>query len=102
MRDSKGNALDRSKFIYRTYRIAPELKPYIPIIGVGFTILLSTWEFPEASREDVKNTKVPLSAQDADQLGYLVRPSRKSATEVVAAALLRARASNVRPPRRVG
>ena len=100
--EHKENARDGVHFIYRTYRIAPELKPYIPIIGVGFTLLLSTWEFPPASREDAKNTKVPLSAQDVDQLGYLVRYSRKSATEVVSAALLRAKASNVRPPRRVG
>ena len=102
MAESKEKMRGRSNFIYRTYRISPELKPYIPIIGVGFTLLLSTWEFPQASREDAKNTKVPLSAEDVDQLDYLARHSRKSATEVVSAALLRAKASNVRPPRRVG
>jgi len=92
---------ERAHIIHRVYRIAPELKPYIPIIGVGLTLLLSTWEFPQAPREDAKNTKVRLSPEELGQLGYLVRHSRKSATEVVAAALLRARASNVRPPRRV-
>jgi hypothetical protein len=102
MAESKGNMRGRSNCIYRTYRISPELKPYIPIIGVGFTLLLSTWEFPQVPRADAKNTKVPLSAEDIDQLGYLARHSRKSATEVVAAALIRAKASNVRPPRRVG
>src|SRR6266571_2400651 len=97
----KNRVRERTDFIYRVYRIAPELKPYIPIIGVGLTLLLSTWEFPQAPREDAKNTKVRLSPEELGQLGYLVRHSRKSATEVVAAALLRARASNVRPPRRV-
>jgi hypothetical protein len=89
----------RSHLIYRTYRISPELKPYIPIIGLGFTFLLSTWEFPETSREGATNTKVPLSAEDVERLGYLARHSRKSATEVISAALIRAKASNVRPPR---
>jgi hypothetical protein len=99
MAEHKGNTRDHSNLIYRTYRIAPELKPYIPIIGVGFTLLLSTWEFPKTSREDARNTKVPLTAEDVEQLDYLARHARKSATEVISAALLRARASNVRPPR---
>ena len=102
MDECNNRVRERAHIIHRVYRIAPELKPYIPIIGVGLTLLLSTWEFPQASREDAKNTKVPLSVEDVDQLDYLARHSRKSATEVVSAALIRAKASNVRPPRRVG
>jgi hypothetical protein len=95
--EHKENARDGVHFIYRTYRIAPDLKPYIPIIGVGFTLLLSTWEFPKTSREGARNTKVPLSVEDVARLDYLTRHAHKSATEVISAALLRAKASNVRP-----
>ena len=99
MEENYENKKDRTHFINRTYRIPPELKPYIPIVGVGLSLLLSSWEFPKASREDAKNTKVPLTAEEVEQLGYLARHARMSATEVIAAALLRARASNVRPRR---
>jgi hypothetical protein len=88
-----------SKVFYRVYRVPPELKPYIPIIRVGFALLLSTWEFPKTSRENVRNTKVALTAEELQQLGYLAKHARRSATEVIAAALLRAKASNVKPPR---
>src|SRR4051794_32979832 len=90
---------DRSPVFYRVYRGPPELKPYIPIIGVGFALLLSTWEFPKTSRQNVRNTKVALTAAEVEQLGYLAKHARRSANEVIAAALLRAKASNVKPPR---
>src|SRR5260370_39098515 len=93
MAESKEKMRGRSNFIYRTYRISPELKPYIPIIGVGFTLLLSTWEFPQSSREDAKNTKVPLSAEEVDQLDSFARHSRKSATESIPAAIMSANES---------
>lgn len=89
---------ERSRIFYRVCRLPCELKPYIPIIGVGFALLLSTWEFPKPARENVRNTRVKLTAEEVEQLAYLASHARRSATEVIAAALLRARASNVRPP----
>ena len=102
MDDCNNRVRERAHIIHRVYRIAPELKPYIPIIGVGLTLLLSTWEFPQVLRENAKNTKVPLSPEELGQLSYLAGHSGKSATEVISAALIRAKASNVRPPRGVG
>jgi hypothetical protein len=79
-------------------RIEQDLKPYIPIISVGFTFLLNTWEFPHVTRDGAKQTRVALSETDREALQYLVKHSGRSAQEVVSAALISAKNSKVRPP----
>jgi hypothetical protein len=78
-------------------RVKPELKPFIPIIGVGFTLLLDTWEFPDLDRQGAINTRIALTEGDRSSLFYLMQHSRKSASEVISAALTRAKNSKVRP-----
>jgi hypothetical protein len=86
-----------SHFMSMVIRIEPALKPYIPIIGVGFTFLLDTWEFPHVTKDCAKQTRVALSESDREAMKYLMKHSGKSAELVVAAALIRARNSKVRP-----
>jgi hypothetical protein len=84
-------------FIVLVSRIKPELKQFIPIISVGFSLLLETWEFPVANREGAINTRVAITQGDRESLLYLMRHSGKCASEVISAALMRAKNSKVRP-----
>jgi hypothetical protein len=86
---------------YTVVRLQPLLKPYIPIIGTGLRILLSTWVFPDVQRDGARNTRVTLDNYDRDQLNYVLRHAGRSATEVISAALVYAQRSNVRPPNAV-
>jgi hypothetical protein len=86
-----------SKAMQVVFRIDPILKVHISIISVGFALLLDTWEFPPVEKKGVKSIRVTLTADDKEALDYLVRWSGKSAAEVVAAALIRAKNSKVRP-----
>jgi hypothetical protein len=79
------------------FRIEPILKPHISIISVGFALLLDTWDFPPVEKKGAKAVRVTLTAADKEALDYLVKHSGKSAAEVVAAALMRAKNSKVRP-----
>src|SRR5947209_895469 len=78
-------------------RIRPELKPFIPIISVGIALLLESWEFPAFQREGAINTRIAITLDDRGYLFYLMRHSGRSAAEVIAAALTRAKNSKVRP-----
>jgi hypothetical protein len=84
-------------FICMVSRIKPELKPFISIIGVGFTLLLDTWEFPVFDRDGAINTRIRLTEADRASLFYLRQHSGKSASEVISAALMRAKNSKIRP-----
>jgi hypothetical protein len=86
-----------SNAICVVFRIDPILKPQISIISVGFALLLDTWEFPPVDRKAAKAVRVTLTTSDKDALDYLVKHSGKSAAEVVAGALIRAKNSKVRP-----
>ncbi|MDB5406355.1 MAG: hypothetical protein JWL84_1267 [Rhodospirillales bacterium] len=86
----------KADLIYIVTLIKPELKPYTPIIGVGFTLLLDTWKFPTAEKTGAKNTRVAFARADHEALIYLMKHSGKSAAEVVSAALIRAKHSKVR------
>jgi hypothetical protein len=97
MRKEETSQNIESNFIIIVSRIRPELKPFIPIISVGFTLLLDTWEFPAFGREGAINTRVALTEGDRASLFYLTRHSGKSASEVISAALTRAKNSKVRP-----
>src|SRR5436305_1827184 len=79
------------------FRIDPILKVHISIVSVGFALLLDTWNFPPVETKGAKAVRVTLTAADKEALDYLVQHSGKSAAEVVAAALIRARNSKVRP-----
>src|SRR5690349_21332440 len=80
-----------SKAMQVVFRIDPILKSHISIISVGFALLLDTWEFPPVEKKGVKSIRVTLAAADKEALDYLVKHSGKSAAEVVAAALIRAK-----------
>jgi hypothetical protein len=86
-----------SKTVQVVFRIDPILKVHISIISVGFALLLDTWEFPPVDRRGAKAIRVALTKADKEALDYLVKHSGKSAAEVVAAALIRAKNSKVRP-----
>jgi len=86
-----------TNFIVLVSRIKPELKPFISIISVGFTLLLDTWEFPIFKREGAINTRITLTEGDRSSLFYLMQHSRKSASEVISAALTRVKNSKIRP-----
>ena len=86
-----------TNFIVLVSRINPKLKPFISIISVGFTLLLDTWEFPVFERDGAINTRIAITQGDQESLFYLMRHSRKSASEVISAALTRAKNSKVRP-----
>jgi hypothetical protein len=86
-----------TNFIVLVSRIRPELKPFISIISVGFTLLLDTWEFPVFERDGAINTRIRITQADRESLFYLMRHSRKNASEVISAALTRAKNSKVRP-----
>jgi len=94
--NTKGNAASSSEVVCRVIRIDDSLKPYIPVVGVGITLLLDSWIFPEIPRNSVKNTRVLLNRVEREALDYLVQHSGKSATEVISAALVRAKNSKVR------
>lgn len=85
----------------RFFRLADCLKPYLPILGTGLDLLLSSWEFPEFLPGPKKLTRVWLTATMEEQIAYLAKHAGMSATAVVAAALCRAQHSKIRPPRRV-
>jgi hypothetical protein len=87
-----------SNFIYRIVRLPPELKPYIPIIGTGLRLLISSWQFPSARPRGVRNTRVPLTLEDIESINFLLHQTKKSAAEIISAALRRAEQSKVRPP----
>jgi hypothetical protein len=97
MREEMSSKIIEENFIVLISRIKPELKSFIPIISVGFSILLYTWEFPIFDRHGVVNTRVLITHDDRESLFYLMRHSRKSASEVISAALARAKTSKVRP-----
>jgi hypothetical protein len=97
MEIEKGSQKINSNFIVLVSRIRPELKPFIPIISVGFTLLLDTWDFPAFERDGAINTRVALREGDRASLFYLTQHSRKSASEVISAALACAKNSKVRP-----
>jgi hypothetical protein len=84
-------------FIVVVSRIRPELKPFVSIVSVGLTLLLDTWEFPLFERAGAINTRIALTEGDKASLLYLMQHSRKSASEVISAALTRAKNSKVRP-----
>ena len=86
-----------TNFIVLVSRIRPELKPFISIISVGFTLLLDTWEFPVFERDGAINTRIRITQADRESLFYLMRHSRKNVSEVISAALMRAKNSKVRP-----
>ena len=81
----------------KLYRLAPELKPYLPLLPAGIQLLLSTWDFPEIPRVAVKVTRVRTTAQIESDIAYLATHAKKPAAEIVAAALVRAQRSNLRP-----
>jgi hypothetical protein len=58
---------------------------------------LDTWQFPNFEREGAINTRIALTEGDRASLFYLMQHSRKSASEVISAALTRAKNSKVRP-----
>jgi len=97
MEREKGSQKIDSNFIVLVSRIKPELKPFISIISVGFTLLLDTWDFPAFERDGAINTRVALTEGDRASLFYLTQHSGKSASEVISAALTRAKNSKVRP-----
>jgi hypothetical protein len=78
-------------------RLSPELKPYIPIIGTGLRLLISTWQFPKTRQLGVVNTRVRLSVDDIDLINFLLQKTKKSAAEIISAALHRAQHSYIRP-----
>jgi hypothetical protein len=86
-----------ANFIFLVSRINPDLKPFISIISVGFTLLLDTWEFPVFERDGAINTRIALTEGDRASLFYLTKHSGKSVSEVISAALTRAKNSKVRP-----
>jgi len=86
-----------SNFIVLVSLVMSELKPFVSIIGVGFTLLLDTWEFPVFERDGAINTRITLTEGDRLSLLYLMQHSRKSASEVISAALTRAKNSKIRP-----
>jgi hypothetical protein len=92
-----GNNKISSNAICAVFRIDPILKVHISIISVGFALLLDTWAFPPVEKKGAKAVRVTLTAADKEALNYLVQHSGKSAAEVVAAALIRAKNSKVRP-----
>ena len=96
MENTKGKPVSNPEVVCRIIRVDETLKPYIPLVGVGITLLLDTWVFPEIPRNSVKNTRVLLNRVDREALDYLVQHSGKSATEVISAALVRAKNSKVR------
>lgn len=95
--EAAGNNNIASNAICVVFRIDPSLKPHISIISVGFALLLDTWEFPPVDRKAAKAVRVTLTASDKEALDYLVKHSGKSAAEVIAGALIRAKNSKVRP-----
>ena len=97
MEREKGSQKIDSNFIVLVSRIRPELKPFVPIISVGFTLLLNTWDFPVFEREGAINTRVALTEGYRASLFYLTQHSGKSASEVISAALTRAKNSKIRP-----
>src|SRR5437667_7851698 len=97
MKQEKSSQKIDSNFIVLVSRIKPELKPFISIISVGFTLLLDTWDFPVFDREGAINTRVALTEGDRASLFYLTQHSGRSASEVISAALTRAKNSKVRP-----
>jgi hypothetical protein len=97
MRREKDSQYIETNLIILVSRIKPELKPFISIISVGFTLLLDTWEFPAFERVGTINTRVALKEGDRASLFYLMQHSGKSASEVISAALTRAKNSKVRP-----
>src|SRR5258708_17314634 len=96
MRNTKGQTAHNPEVVCRIIRVDETLKPYIPLVGVGITFLLDTWVFPEIPRNRVKNTRILLNRVESEALDYLVEHSGKSATEVISAALVRAKNSKVR------
>jgi hypothetical protein len=86
-----------ANFIYRVVRLPLELKPYIPVVGTGLRMLLSSWEFPITERVTARNMRVSLSSEDAANLAFLMQRGRRSAAAVICAALLHAQQSHVRP-----
>lgn len=97
MTQGKENSRD---FIYRVVRINTSLRPYISLLGVGLDLLLYSWRVPKIERGGGRNTRVRMAPDDLEKLNYLVQHTKKSAAEIVSAALVLARDSNVRPPRR--
>lgn len=97
MQGVEGSKKIETNFIYQQARITPDLKPYIPIVDVGITLLLDTWEFPEIEREGASNTRIRLTPDNKKALLYLAAHSGKSLSEVISAALIRAKNSKVRP-----
>jgi hypothetical protein len=95
--EEAGNNNIDSNAICVVFRIDPILKPHISIISVGFALLLDTWAFPPVDKKAAKAVRVTLTESDKASLDYLVQYSGKSAAEVVAAALIRAKNSKVRP-----
>jgi hypothetical protein len=104
--NTKGNVASSFEVVCRVIRIDDSLKPYVPVVGIGITLLLDSWIFPEIPRNSVKNTRVLLNRVEREALDYLVQHSGKSATEVISAALVRAKNSKVRasscPPAQTG
>jgi hypothetical protein len=98
MQSAKTSDKTRPNFIYRIVRISPVLKPFLPIIGTGLRLLLSSWEFPVAQPIGARNTRVPLTIEELNNINYIMGHARKSATAVIAAALYHAQHSHVRPP----
>ena len=96
MGNTKGQIGSNSEVVCRIIRIDDSLKPYVPLVGIGITLLLDSWIFPEIPRNSVKNTRVLLKRVEREALDYLVQHSGKSATEVISAALVRAKNSKVR------
>jgi hypothetical protein len=86
-----------SNFRDAVFRINPDLKPFITIIGIGFDLLLDSWEFPPVKKDGAKSIRISLTQADRDALNYLKLHSGKTAAEIVAAALIRAKNSKVRP-----
>ena len=80
----------------RFFRLPTNLKPFVPILSTGLDLLLASWEFPQPTPLDVKLTRVWLTPTMEEQINYLAKHSRRSATAVVAAALCRAENSKVR------
>ena len=98
MHDMKPSSDRDTAVVYIFARVRPELKPYVPVMGVGITLLLNSWDFPVFQREGAVNTRIALSEADRASLAYLVEHSGKTSAEVISAALALARSSKVKPP----
>jgi hypothetical protein len=85
----------------RFFRLPANLKQFVPILSTGLDLILASWEFPQPTPFNVKLTRVWLTPTMEEQINYLAKHSRRSATAVVAAALCRAKNSKVRPQRPV-